>query len=177
MAKKTAKKKTKKKLVPYIAQATTRGGIAYRKLPYSAKSGTAYHWTYVIRATDRNVRKLIAKGMINAVECKRIAYSNNSNTNAKLYDDTKRYKFNCLSLKKKSSTNCCNLASVACNFAGIRTPRKNSATTLPTKWAKVKGLKVYRYHHGKTKLIAGDILDANIKPHVHTAVYIGRKAR
>lgn len=169
--------KKKKKKVPMIAQATPKHGIAYRKLPYSKVRGTAYHWRYVIRATGKARRKLIAKGIENAVECRKVKYSNKGKTNAKLYDDTKPYRFNCLKLKKKSSTNCCNLASVACRYAGIHTPRKSSARTLPQKWAKVKGLKVYRYHHGRTKLRRGDILDADIKPKVHTAVYIGRKAR
>ena len=161
----------------YIVQATRKKGIAYRKTPYSKKRGSAYHWTYVIRATNKATRKRIAKGAENAVKCGKIKYSNESKTNAKLYDDTKRYKWNCLKLKKRSSTNCCNLASVACNYAGIRTPRKNTATTLPHKWSKIKGLKVYRYRHGKTKLKRGDILDANIKPKVHTAIYIGKRGK
>ena len=133
--------KKKKKKVPMIAQATPKHGIAYRKLPYSKTRGTAYHWRYVIRATGKARRKLIAKGIENAVECHKVKYSNEGRTNAKLYDDTKPYKFNCLKLKKKSSTNCCNLASVACRYAGIHTPRKSSARTLPQRWAKVKGLK------------------------------------
>lgn len=157
----------------YIAQATRKKGIAYRKLPYTKKAGTAYHWTYVIRATNPKVRKLIAQGLINGVECKKIRYSNESNTNAQLYDDTKKYKFNCLKLKTTSYTNCCNFVSVGMRFAGIHTPRKSSARTLPQKWAKVDGLKVYRYRHGKTKLLKGDVLDASQKPKVHTVGYIG----
>lgn len=161
----------------YIAQATRKKGIAYRKLPYSKKPGTAYHWRYVIRASDPKTRKMIRLGLINGVECKRISYSNESEKNAKLYDDTKPYKWDCRKLKKLSTSNCCNYVSVAFNFAGIRTPRKSSARTLPQKWAKVKGLKVYRYRPGKTKLREGDALDADIKPKVHTAGYIGAKPK
>lgn len=153
-----------------IAQAV-RKGIQIRKFPYSKKKGTAYHWTYVLRAIDESKRDLIAKGMEKAVACKKIKYSNTKEKNASLYDAVKKYKFDCSKLKKTTTTNCCNLASVACNYAGIRTPRKNNSRTLPSKW-KPYGFEVIKYKHGKTKLKRGDILVATQKPHVHTAVYL-----
>lgn len=155
----------------YIAQAV-RKGIKKRTFPYSKKKGKAYHWTYVLRAKDKDKRELIAKGMERAVRCKKIKYSNESSRNAALFDAVKKYKFDCMKLKKTTTTNCCNLASVACRYAGIKTPRKSSSRTLPTKWKKY-GFTVYKYKKGKTKLRRGDILVATIKPKVHTAVYLG----
>lgn len=155
----------------YIAQAIKKG-IQTRKMVYSTKKGHAYHWTYVLRAKDPKKRELIAAGMERAVKkSKYIKYSNKSDKNAKLYDSVKGKKFNCSKVKKRTYTNCCNLTSVACNFAGIKTPRKSSARTIPTKWAKYE-FEVIPYVHGKTKLLRGDILDASVKPHVHTAVYL-----
>ena len=158
---------------PKIAQAVRRG-ILIRTFPYSKRIGRAYHWTYVLRAKDKKKRELIAKGMEYAVACKRISYSNEPSKNAVLFDLAKPYKFDCRRLKRKATTNCCNLVSVACRYAGIPTPRKNTATTLPQKWEQY-GFYVFRYKHGVTKLKRGDILDANVKPKVHTAVYLGEK--
>lgn len=153
-----------------IAQAI-RKGIQIRKFPYSKKKGSAYHWTYVLRAKDEPKRDKIAKGMEKAVKCGKISYSNTKEKNAALFDAVKKYGFDCSKLKKKTTTNCCNLASVACNYAGIKTPRKNNSRTLPQKWAPY-GFDVIKYKHGKTKLKRGDILVATQKPHVHTAVYL-----
>lgn len=154
----------------YIAQAI-RKGIQKRKLPYSKKKGHAYHWTYVLRAEDESKREKIAKGMEKAVKCKKITYSNKSDKNAALFDLAKKVGFDCMKLKKKTTTNCCNLVSVACNYAGIKTPRKSSARTMASKWKKY-GFKVIKYKHKKTKLKRGDILVASQKPKVHTAVYL-----
>ena len=164
-----------KEVMAYIAQATKNKGIHKRKMVYSSKKGHAYHWTYVIRAKDPEKRELIALDMERAVKkAKYIKYSNASKKNAKLYDNVKKYGFNCLKLKKKSTTNCINLASVAFNFAGIKTPRKSTARTAPSKWVEAHPdeLERIKYVHGKTKLIRGDMLDATIKPKVHAAVYL-----
>lgn len=163
--------KKAKKHKPKMAQAI-RKGIRTQRFKYAKTDGKAYHWTYVLRAKDRKKRELIAEGMEKAVKCGKIKYSNDADRNARLYDAVKNYHFNCAKLKKHTTTNCCNLASVACRYAGIKTPRKNSARTIPEKWEKY-GFKVIRYKHGKTKLLRGDILDASHKPKVHTAVYLG----
>ena len=114
-----------------IAQAI-RKGIQTRKFPYSKKKGSAYHWTYVLRAKDPKKRELIAVDMERAVKkAKYIKYSNESKKNAKLYDAVDEKKFNCSTVKKRTYTNCCNLVSVACNFAGIKTPRKNRLRNYP----------------------------------------------
>ena len=158
-----------------IAQAI-RKGLQIRTFPYSKKNGTAYHWTYVLRAKDPKKRELIAQCMESAVRKKKlIKYSNESKKNAKLYDAVKGKKFNPKRLTKHTTTNCCNLVSVACNYAGIDTPRKCSATTLPQKWAKAypDDFWLFKYKKGVTRLKRGDILDANEKPKVHTAVYLG----
>lgn len=169
-----AKKKTKK-AKHYIAQAI-RKGIGKRRFPYTKEKGRAYHWTYVLRATDPKKRELIAKAMERAVaNNEHIRYSNTKDGNAKLYDAVKSHKFDPMSVKKVATTNCCNLASVACRYAGIHTPRKSSSRTLPNKWQeKCPGaFKKIRYRHGTTKLKRGDILVATVKPKVHTAVYLG----
>lgn len=155
----------------YMAQAI-RKGIRKQKFKYAKTSGKAYHWTYVLRAKDPKKRDLIAKGIERAVKCGKIKYSNESSRNAALFDAVKNKKFDCLKLTKTTTTNCCNLASVACRYAGIKTPRKSSARTLPQKWEKY-GFKVIKYKPGKTKLYRGDILDATQAPKVHTAVYLG----
>ena len=156
----------------YMAQAV-RKGIRKQKFKYAKTKGTAYHWTYVLRAKDPKKRELIAVDMERAVKkANYIKYSNESKRNARLYDEVDGKGFNCSKVKKRTYTNCCNLVSVACNFAGIPTPRKSSARTIPTKWAKYD-FEIIPYKHGKTKLMRGDILDANIKPKVHTAVYLG----
>ena len=158
----------------YIVQANRKRGVAYRKFPYSKKKGSAYHWKYVLRAKDKRRRELIARGAEYEAICKKIKYSNEKNSNARLYDDVKPYKFNCLKLKKKSYTNCCNGASVACRYAGIKTPRKSSARTLPSTWKKTGAFYIGKYK-GHKHLKRGDTVDANEKPKVHTATYIGRK--
>lgn len=156
----------------YMAQAI-RKGITRRTFKYNSKKGTAYHWTYILRAKDKRKRELIARGIERAVKNnKRISYSNEAKKNARLFDAVKPLGFDCLRLRKRATTNCCNLASVACRYAGIKTPRKSSARTLPHKWEKY-GFYVIPYKHGKTKLKRGDILDATIKPKVHTAIYLG----
>lgn len=153
-----------------IAQAI-RKGIQIRKFPYSKKKGTAYHWTYVLRAKDESKRDKIAKGMEKAVKCGKISYSNTKEKNAALFDAVKSKGFDCSKLKKKTTTNCCNLASVACNYAGIKTPRKNNSRTVVTKWAPL-GFQVIKYKYKKTKLKRGDILVASQKPKPHVAVYL-----
>ena len=156
----------------YMAQAV-RKGIRKQKFKYAKTSGTAYHWTHVLRAKDPKKRELIAVDMERAVKkANYIQYSNESKKNAKLYDVVDNKKFNCSKVTKRTYTNCCNLVSVACNFAGIPTPRKSSARTMPSKWAKYD-FEIIPYKHGKTKLLRGDILDATVKPKVHAAVYLG----
>ena len=154
-----------------IAQATKKKGIHIRKFVYSKKKGSAYHWTRIIRAVDPTARELIARGMEKAVACKEIKYSNKKGKNCKLYDAAKKVGFDCSKLKKKTTTNCCNLVSVACRYAGLKTPKKSSATTLPKKWKKISGLTVLKYKG--TKKQRGDILNDSTKPKVHTAVYLG----
>lgn len=154
----------------YIAQAIKKG-IQKRKMVYSSKKGHAYHWTYVLRAKDESKRDKIAKGMEKAVKCGKISYSNTKEKNAALFDAVKSKGFDCSKLKKKTTTNCCNLASVACNYAGIKTPRKNNSRTVVTKWAPL-GFQVIKYKHKKTKLKRGDILVASQKPKPHVAVYL-----
>ena len=152
-----------------IAQAIKKG-IQTRKMVYSKKKGSAYHWTYILRANDPAKRPLIVKGMKKAVKCKKIKYSNSKEKNAALYSAVKKKKFDCSKLKKKTTTNCCNLVSVACNYAGIKTPKKSNSRTLPKKWPKY-GFTVYKY--SRSILEPGDILVSTTKPKVHTAVYLG----
>jgi NADH:ubiquinone oxidoreductase subunit E len=116
------------------------------------------------------VQNKIAEGMEKAVACHKISYSNESKKNAALYDAVKKYDFDCSKLKKKTTTNCCNLVSVACNYAGIKTPRKSSARTMASKWQKY-GFKCCKFT-GK-HLKRGYILVDNTEPKVHTAVYLG----
>lgn len=154
---------------PRIAQAV-RKGIVIRTLPYSKKSGSAYHWTYVLRAKDKKKRERIAQGMERAVKCKKITYSNEASKNARLFDAVKPYGFDCMKLKKRTTTNCCNLVSVACRYAGMKTPRKSSARTMCSKWKKY-GFKCMKFT-GK-RLQRGDILVDVTEPKVHTAVFLG----
>ena len=156
----------------YMAQAV-RKGIRKQRFKYAKTAGTAYHWTHILRAKDPKKRELIANDMERAVKkANYIKYSNESKKNAKLYNVVDNKKFNCSKVTKRTYTNCCNLVSVACNFAGIPTPRKSSARTMPSKWAKYD-FEIIPYKHGTTKLLRGDILDATIKPKVHAAVYLG----
>ncbi len=152
-----------------MAQAI-RKGIRKQKYAYNKSKKSAYHWSYVLRAKDKAQRELIAKGMEKAVACKKITYSNDSKKNAALYDAVKDKGFDCSKLTKKTTTNCCNLVSVACNYAGIKTPRKSSARTMMSKWPKY-GFKKYKFT-GKS-LQRGDILIDTTEPKVHTAVYLG----
>lgn len=153
----------------YMAQAV-RKGIKKQKYKYSKSKKSAYHWSYVLRAKDSSKRGKIAQGMEKAVACHKISYSNSGKKNAKLYDKVKGVGFDCSKLKSKATTNCCNLVSVACNYAGIRTPRKSSARTMMSKWKKY-GLKCMKFKG--TKLQRGDILVDNTEPKPHTAVYLG----
>ena len=153
----------------YMAQAI-RKGIRKQKYTYNKSKKSAYHWAYVLRAKDKAQRELIAKGMEKAVACGKITYSNDSKKNANLYDKVKGLGFDCSKLKSKATTNCCNLVSVACNYAGIKTPRKSSARTMASKW---KGLGFNCYRFTGKHLQRGDILVDNTEPKVHTAVYLG----
>lgn len=153
----------------YMAQAI-RKGIRKQKYTYNKSPKSAYHWSYVLRAKDAAQRELIARGMEKAVNCGKISYSNEAAKNASLYDAVKDKGFNCSKLTRKTTTNCCNLVSVACRYAGIDTPRKSSARTMASKWKKY-GFNCYRFT-GK-HLQRGDILVDNTEPKVHTAVYLG----
>lgn len=153
----------------YMAQAITKG-IKKQKYTYNKSKKSAYHWSYVLRAKDKAKREQIARGMEKAVACKKITYSNASKKNASLYDKVKGKDFDCSRLTKKTTTNCCNLVSVACNYAGIKTPRKSSARTMASKWKKY-GFNCYKFT-GK-RLQRGDILVDCTEPKVHTAVYLG----
>ena len=152
-----------------MAQAV-RKGIRIQDYKYSKSKKSAYHWSYVLRATDAKKRNKIAEGMEKAVRCGKVSYSNDSKKNANLYDKTKGIGFDCSKLKSKATTNCCNLVSVACNYAGIKTPRKSSARTMMNKWPQY-GFKKYKFT-GK-HLQRGDILVDCTEPKVHTAVYLG----
>lgn len=159
----------KKKHKPKMAQAV-RKGIRTQAYKYNKDKHSAYHWSYVLRAPKSAQRELIAIGMEKAVKCGKIRYSNESDRNAKLCDDVKKYHYDCMKLKGRTYTNCCNLVSVACRYAGIGTPRKSTARTMAQKWRKY-GLKCYKFT-GKN-LKRGDILVDCTEPKVHTAVYLG----
>lgn len=152
-----------------MAQAI-RKGIRKQAYKYSKSKKSAYHWSYVLRAKDASKREKIAKGMEKAVACGKISYSNTKAKNAALYDAVKGKGFDCSKLTKKTTTNCCNLVSVACNYAGLKTPRKSSARTMMNKWGSY-GFKKYKFT-GKA-LQRGDILVDCTEPKVHTAVYLG----
>lgn len=149
-----------------------RKGIRKQAYKYSKSRNSAYHWSYVLRAPKSAQRELIAIGMEKAVKCGKIRYSNESDSNAKLYDDVRKLHFDCSKLRKRTYTNCCNLVSVCCRYAGIDTPRKSTARTMAQKWQKY-GLKCHKFT-GKN-LKRGDILVDCTEPKVHTAVYLGRK--
>ena len=151
----------------YMAQAVKKG-IKKQKYTYSKSKKSAYHWNYVLIAEDSNKLELIAQGMEKAVKCGKISYSNDGKKNAALYDAVKGIGFDCSKLKKKTTTNCCNLVSVACNYAGIKTPRKSSARTMASKWQKY-GFKCRKFT-GK-HLKRGYILVDSTEPK-HTAVYL-----
>lgn len=152
-----------------MAQAV-RKGIRKQKYKYSKSKKSAYHWSYVLRAKDKAKRNKIAEGMEKAVACHKISYSNEGKRNANLFDKVKGKGFDCSRLTSRATTNCCNLVSVACRYAGLKTPRKSSARTMMNKWPKY-GFKKYRFK-GKA-LQRGDILVDTTEPKVHTAVYLG----
>ena len=152
-----------------MAQAI-RKGIRKQAYKYSKSKKSAYHWSYVLRAKDASKRGKIAQGMEKAVACHKISYSNSGKKNASLYDAVKGKGFDCSMLTKKTTTNCCNLVSVACRYAGIATPRKSSARTMMNKWPKYG---FHKYKFKGTKLQRGDILVDCTEPKVHTAVYLG----
>lgn len=153
----------------YMAQAI-RKGIRKQKYTYNKSKKSAYHWSYVLRAKDKEKRELIAQGMEKAVACKKLSYSNTKEKNADAWDKASKVGFDCSKLKSKGTINCVNLVSIACNYAGIKTPRKSSARTMASKWTS-KGLKRYKFT-GKS-LQRGDILVDCTEPKVHTAVYLG----
>lgn len=146
-----------------------RKGIRIQKFKYSKSKNSAYHWRYVLVAPKKQ-RLLIAEAMEKAVKCGKIRYSNEGDKNAKLFDDAKKVRWDCSKLKKKTTTNCCNLVSVCCRYAGIKTPRKSSARTMDEKWRKY-GLKRKRFNANQLK--RGYILVDDTEPKVHTAVYLG----
>ena len=152
-----------------MAQAI-RKGIRKQKYVYSKSPKSAYHWNYVLIAKDPGQLEKIAQGMEKAVKCGKVSYSNEARRNADLFDKVKDKGFDCAKLKTKATTNCCNLVSVACRYAGIQTPRKSSARTMMSKWPKY-GFKCCRFT-GK-HLKRGYILVDSTEPKVHTAVYLG----
>ena len=153
----------------YMAQAI-RKGIRKQTYKYSKSKKSAYHWSYVLRAKNKAQRELIARGMEKAVACGKISYSNDSKKNASLFDKVKGKGFDCSKLTSRATTNCCNLVSVACRYAGLKTPRKSTARTMASKWKKY-GFNCYKFT-GKS-LQRGDILVDCTEPKVHTAVYLG----
>lgn len=139
-----------------------------KKFKYSANSGSAYHWSYVKRASKKEKRELIAKAMELAIKNgKYIKYSNKSAKSVELYEAIKP-KFKIQDLKHKVHTNCCDLVSVCCRYAGFNTPKHNDSRYIADKWL---GLKKIKYEKGM-KLYRGDILISVNKP--HTAIYLGK---
>ena len=154
----------------YIGQMTRKRGAEKRKFKYNPNVKGNYHWTYVMRYPNATKRKKIAEGMELAIKKKKyIKYSNGSKS-TKVYDYVKTLKWNIGKIAKKTYTNCCVLASVACRYAGIATPKKSSSLTLHKKWTKY-GFKRIKYKKGM-KLYRGDILVCTTKYHPHTAVVL-----
>lgn len=153
----------------YMAQAI-RKGIRKQTYKYSKSKKSAYHWSYVLIPKDASKCEKIAQGMEKAVACGKVSYSNEAKKNADLWDKAAKVGFDCSKLKSKATTNCCNLVSVACRYAGLKTPRKSTARTMASKW-KQYGFKCCKFT-GK-HLKRGYILVDNTEPKVHTAVYLG----
>lgn len=149
-----------------IIQLTSKG-VNKRSTPYNTNEGSAYHWTYVMRYPNTEVRELIAEGMEHALSAKAMIGYDNGSKSTKLFTDTKPH-YDCKRLKKKSYANCCNLVSVACRYAGIKTPKSLNSLTLH-KTLTNYGFKRIKFEKGM-KLYRGDILVSSTRPKPHTAV-------
>lgn len=141
-------------------------GVRKRQFKYSSNKDSINHWTYVLIPAPK-YRDKIVEGFNKAYKKRKyISYSNGSNS-TKLYDRLKPYKFDPSELSTTTYSNCCVLVSVLCRYAGIKTPKKCSSYTIPTKWAKLFTVKPYK--NGMT-LPKGSVIVSTTKP--HTAVII-----
>lgn len=140
------------------------------KATYSSSKSNRYHWTYVIHATDKTKRNKIAYNMENAIrKAGYISYSDQKPKSYTLYTDLENKNFDCSKLKKNTSTNCCNLASVCCNYAGYSVPKNLSSTKLNKQFKDIKGFEVKKY--GKSlPIYRGDILVNTESDGAHTCV-------
>lgn len=155
----------------YIGHAQ-RKGLNKKTFKYSKKKSSPYHITYVIHATNDIKREKIAKCMEYAIAKKKlIKYSNSGAKSYSLYTALKKKKFDPRKLKKKAYTNCCNLVSVCCRFAGYKTPKQMSSVKLHKQFKKIKGFKVKKYKPGMV-LVRGDIIVSTTTPGAHSMVVL-----
>lgn len=143
----------------------TRKCVGTRKFPYNADKTKSYHWTYVLRHPKGDK---IAEGMELALKTKsKIKYDNGSKS-TQLYTIMKPLKWDMSKLTKTAYVNCCVIVSIACRYAGIKTPKKCSSRTMYKQWKKY-GFEIIPYKKGM-KLKRGDILTCTTQEHPHTAV-------
>lgn len=149
----------------------THKGVHKAKYKYKNPTSSTFHWTYIVRHPRKKKRELIARGMEECLNKRKYIKYSNGKKSVDLYDKLKP-KFNISKLSKKTWANCCNIVSVCCRYAGLKTPRKCDSRTVPKEFEKI-GFKVIKYSKDK-KLYRGDILVSTTMPHCHTVIYLGR---
>lgn len=130
----------------------------------------------VIRPKDAKVREMVAQDMEYACENPNIGYDQSQNYT--LYNEAKKYGFNCSMVKTPCETDCSRLVRVCLAYAGIHVPVFYTGNEVDTLKAtgKFEILTSPKYTESSDYLLRGDILCTQVTGHTVVVLNDGAKA-
>lgn len=130
----------------------------------------------VIRPKDPKVRAMIARDMEWACENPAIGYDQSQNYT--LYNEAKKYGFNCSMVKTPCETDCSRLVRVCLAYAGIHVPTFYTGNEVEVlrKTGKFDILTSDKYTESSDYLLRGDILCTKVTGHTVIVLTDGSKA-
>lgn len=130
----------------------------------------------VIRPKDAKVREMVAQDMEYACENPNIGYDQSQNHT--LYNEAKKYGFNCSMVKTPCETDCSRTVRVCLAYAGIHVPAFYTGNEVETLKAtgKFEILTSAKYTESSDYLLRGDILVTKTTGHTVVVLTNGAKA-
>lgn len=131
----------------------------------------------VIRPKDAKVRELVAQDMEYACENPNIGYDQSQNYT--LYNEAKKYGFNCSMVKTPCETDCSRTVRVCLAYAGIHVPVFYTGNEVEVLKAtgKFEILTSPKYTESSDYLLRGDILCTKVTGHTVVVLTDGAKAK
>ena len=131
----------------------------------------------VIRPKDAKVRELVAQDMEFACENPNIGYDQGQNYT--LYNEAKKYGFNCSMVKTPCETDCSRTVRVCLAYAGIHVPAFYTGNEVEVLKAtgKFEILTSPKYTESSDYLLRGDILCTKVTGHTVVVLTNGAKAK